>query len=723
MKRRLQFTLDVLTDGSLHTGDGTLFLSVWKKPSYTSEASSNGEAASNWIVENMKTNPPLARYAISGLGDGTARLSADQRFKLAPTRAAFLPNPESWDGLSALLLAIFTAGSPSLHVVSDDSERMEQLAQLVLGRHKDLSIPTCQVPISDADDDDYSKSPWWKVYDDEFLIAHAQIWDSKKRKLSFIYSLFENGDPIMNLLIVPPGCRNDIHGNLEKELDRSSLPVIQGDSPLKIDLVIILNPDSAPIIKGGIPVLFTAPAKNGDCDPGLFVKSRKVATHLHSSLPWIFRGDISPTATDETSTIEKSSIYRLRSCTSILLATSDGDSPAIRYQVIDRSSDMLDRDITTEDWATTIASMEELCPQPEKIEVDDENEIDLEDEDGEDSEPGEAQGSDASNPDAMKEPHLLVLGTGCASPSAIRGACGNAIIFPSQNPQQSSMDILLVDCGEAVASMFERYVDGSIQLSDISTIWISHAHLDHYGGIPTLIRILQKQFEVEESRNQHVSKRLRREYRPPRIVAPSKVLRYLDIVLRCRRGVPQGSTLSTLNNHRSLFLPRTQEDPTFLEGPWSWFQNIKVYHSCCPSYGLLVGYDVVLPGGRRTTRFLCVSGDTRPCGALARACRHAMASRYSSELFLLHEATFQEEEKASAEKKKHSTIKEAIQVGYDIPASRILLTHFSQRYVSLNHKTSATEDKDVSHQPKSSLSSNQLSIPVGLAMDGCYVKL
>ena len=707
MKRRLQFTLDVMTDGSLHTGDGTLFLSVWKKPNYTSEANT-----SNWIVENMKTNPPLARYAISGLGDGTARLSADQRFKLAPTRAAFLPNPESWDGLSALLLAIFTAGSPSLHVVSDNSERMEQLAQLVLGRHKDLSIPTCQVPISDADDDESSKSSWWKVYDDEFLIAHAQVSDSKKRKLSFIYSLLENGDPVMNLLIVPPDCRNNAHGNLEKELDldRSSLPVIQGDSPLKIDLVIMLNPNpgNVPIIKGDIPVLFTAPAKSGDCDPGLFVKSRKVATHLHSSLPWIFRGDISPTTTGEASTIGENSINRLRSCTSILLATSDDDSPAIRYQVIDRRSDILDRDIATEDWATTIESMEELCPKPEKIEVDDENEIDLEEEDGEDSEP--------SNPDAMKEPHLLVLGTGCASPSAIRGACGNAIIFPSQNPQQSSMDILLVDCGEAVASMFERYADGSIQLSDISTIWISHAHLDHYGGIPTLMRILQKQFEVEQSRNQHVTKRLRREYRPPRIVAPSKVLRYLDIVLRCRQGVPQGSTLSTSNNHRPLFLPRTQEDPTFLEGPWSWFQNIKVFHSCCPSYGLLVGYDVVLPGGRRTTRFLCVSGDTRPCGALVRACRHAMASRYSSELFLLHEATFQEEEQASAEKKKHSTIKEAIQVGYDIPASRILLTHFSQRYVSLNHKTSATEDK-------SSLSSNQLSIPVGLAMDGCYVKL
>jgi ribonuclease BN (tRNA processing enzyme) len=91
-----------------------------------------------------------------------------------------------------------------------------------------------------------------------------------------------------------------------------------------------------------------------------------------------------------------------------------------------------------------------------------------------------------------------------------------------------------------------------------------------------------------------------------------------------------------------------------------------------------------------------------------------MKMRYSSELFLLHEATFQDEEQASAETKKHSTVSEAVGVGSDIPASRILLTHFSQRYVSLSKVMTTGSGRDDSSAPK---------IPVGLAMDGCYFKI
>jgi ribonuclease Z len=81
----------------------------------------------------------------------------------------------------------------------------------------------------------------------------------------------------------------------------------------------------------------------------------------------------------------------------------------------------------------------------------------------------------------------------------------------------------------------------------------------------------------------------------------------------------------------------------------------------------------------------------------------------------LHEATFQEEEQESAEKKKHATVTEAIQVGRDIPASQTLLSHFSQRYVSL------TKIKEMGVDDNNMQSSSD--IPVGLAMDGLWLPL
>ena len=73
--------------------------------------------------------------------------------------------------------------------------------------------------------------------------------------------------------------------------------------------------------------------------------------------------------------------------------------------------------------------------------------------------------------------------------------------------------------------------------------------------------------------------------------------------------------------------------------------------------------------------------------------------------FLLHEATFDEAEEDMAVQKKHATVAEAIQVGQDTRAKRILLSHFSQRYDSLSNIPA------------------QLSKRVGFALDGLQIIL
>ena len=58
--------------------------------------------------------------------------------------------------------------------------------------------------------------------------------------------------------------------------------------------------------------------------------------------------------------------------------------------------------------------------------------------------------------------------------------------------------------------------------SSLKFIWISHAHLDHYGGLPSLLHTLYHTATVYGKR------------KPPIVIAPNKVLRYLNLILNSK---------------------------------------------------------------------------------------------------------------------------------------------------------------------------------------------
>jgi ribonuclease Z len=66
------------------------------------------------------------------------------------------------------------------------------------------------------------------------------------------------------------------------------------------------------------------------------------------------------------------------------------------------------------------------------------------------------------------------------------------------------------------------------------------------------------------------------------------------------------------------------------------------------------------------------SGDCLPSSDFARIGKGAT--------LLIHEATFDDELAGDALAKKHSTTSDALRIGKEMGARRILLTHFSQRY-------------------------------------------
>lgn len=81
------------------------------------------------------------------------------------------------------------------------------------------------------------------------------------------------------------------------------------------------------------------------------------------------------------------------------------------------------------------------------------------------------------------------------------------------------------------------------------------------------------------------------------------------------------------------------------------------------------------PGNTSSSLRIAYSGDCRPSPRFAHYARGAH--------LLIHECTFEDELSGDALAKKHSTLSEALDIGRQMGARRILLTHFSQRYPKL----------------------------------------
>lgn len=71
---------------------------------------------------------------------------------------------------------------------------------------------------------------------------------------------------------------------------------------------------------------------------------------------------------------------------------------------------------------------------------------------------------------------LIVLGSGTAIPSAERGASGYLV--------ESGETLLLLDCGSGTV---QRLARARYRVEELEAVFISHAHLDHIGDLPSLL--------------------------------------------------------------------------------------------------------------------------------------------------------------------------------------------------------------------------------------------
>jgi ribonuclease Z len=261
----------------------------------------------------------------------------------------------------------------------------------------------------------------------------------------------------------------------------------------------------------------------------------------------------------------------------------------------------------------------------------------------------------------------------------------------------------IIECGEGTLSSLFKHIESlschpsSLEehLSYVNFIWISHAHLDHYGDVSNVVQAVAK------------AKRKAQNTQPVILIAPAKVLKYLRVLLlkpsaqkiedRQYIGITHrefqtspfvGHVRSMVYDH-TLMMPRYSSHPknygtqaTKLYKPFASIQNVEVEH-CREAYGLLLQMYIPMKGAFNSF-VLCFSGDTRPSARLTKACQ--IYSQNNPISLLIHEATFLHDSQGreDAIRKRHSTVKEALNVATNIGAEACLLTHFSQRYTHVS---------------------------------------
>jgi ribonuclease Z len=262
---------------------------------------------------------------------------------------------------------------------------------------------------------------------------------------------------------------------------------------------------------------------------------------------------------------------------------------------------------------------------------------------------------------------IFFAGTGGSVPTARRGLPATLV--------RRGADKLLIDCGEGT----QRQLLRSVGLPDITEVFLTHLHVDHWLGLPGMV----KSFELRDrtapltvfgppgtealmASMHRVIGRLRYRFRVVDL-EPDAIVEfdgYEVHALRVRhRGEAYGYAL--LEDAR----------PGRFDAQLA--QRLGVRPG--PDFGRLQRGEVVgdvrpeqVVGEERRGRRLVFSGDTAPCDMVRVAADAADV--------LVHEATFTSEERDRALETGHSTARQAAELAAEAGVELLALTHVSTRY-------------------------------------------
>jgi ribonuclease Z len=268
---------------------------------------------------------------------------------------------------------------------------------------------------------------------------------------------------------------------------------------------------------------------------------------------------------------------------------------------------------------------------------------------------------------------LLFLGTSAARPTVERSVPALAMVREGET--------LLFECGEGTQRQMMRYGVGF----NLSEVFFTHFHADHFLGVIGLVRTLGLQGRTEPMRlyGPRGAKRilgaalnLGVERVPFEVevveLEPGAALHrdgYGILAYAAEHGGGALGYVLVEKDRLGKFDPARARELGVPEGPlWGRLQRaeaVTLEDGRTIEPGLIVG-------SPRPGRKVVYTGDSRPCKATIEAAIGADV--------LVHEATFSHEEAERARETDHSTAQEAAEVARMARVRRLVLTHVSARY-------------------------------------------
>jgi len=268
---------------------------------------------------------------------------------------------------------------------------------------------------------------------------------------------------------------------------------------------------------------------------------------------------------------------------------------------------------------------------------------------------------------------VVFLGTSGSAPTARRA--------PTAVLLRRGGERLLFDCGEGTQRQLLR---SSIGLVDLTEIFVTHFHADHYLGLPGMLKTFA----------------LRQRDVPLTVYGPPGLRDLFDSLRRVFGKLTYGVELVELragdalerDGYKLLVFPVAHgvasvgyaiaEDPR--PGRFDVETADALEIPAGPERGALQhGESVTLPDGRVVTpdqvlgparpgRRIVIPGDTAPTETVRVLSEGAD--------LLVHEASFAEEEHERAAETMHSTARQAAELARDAEVKLLALTHLSPRY-------------------------------------------
>ncbi|MEO6724000.1 MAG: ribonuclease Z [Blastocatellia bacterium] len=280
---------------------------------------------------------------------------------------------------------------------------------------------------------------------------------------------------------------------------------------------------------------------------------------------------------------------------------------------------------------------------------------------------------------------IIPLGTSSGKPTLRRNVSALAVVGEGE--------WWLFDCGEGTQMQIAR---AGLSPQKLVGIFISHLHGDHFNGLPGLLS----------------SMALDNREKPLTLVAPTGTREYLDLLASLKicyinyplnlmefsgksfveqpqalvYESPQFTVVTRPLDHRIFALGYRLEEK-MKPGRFNLERARELGIPSGPLYSQLqAGNAVTLADGRvilpsevlgepRPGKIVSYCLDTRPCVNAAKLAENAD--------WLVHEATFTEDQIEEAHHFGHATAAQAAEIAAQARAKRLLITHFSSRYTDV----------------------------------------